>query len=267
MNHRKNNTPYFIFFIGFLASGLLHLPAQAQEKCNTFKTTNYNFQLSPDKSDGIISFHRLKIDRRSSPPAQKNDHLELKDDTGFLSTYALTVHLIQQAGKDKEKIKKAKHLKLIKRIFKNVKKVRKKIKELETAIPKEERLASHQDDINTLLQPINNILKTLKSKNISIEALDKAFEAMIAFPADAEKTNIGIGIYASVRKNKDAQWSRKQSISDLKVLPPLFVSGKRKTKFLCNRSAEKINVNIKLNSDTKTIPSKSKEVQSEKSKK
>ena len=270
MNHKKNITLlYTIFLMGCLSSGVLSISAQAQQKCNTFKTTNYKFQLSTDKKTqaNTIVFNKSMTDRRSSPPTQKNQNLELKDDTGFLSAYVLTVHLIQQAGQNKETIKQAKHLKSVKKIFKYIKKLKERAKKIKTDITKNKKLASHQDDINKFLQYTNDILKVLKSKNINIEALDKAFDSIISFPVDEEKIKNGIGVFASVRQDQKKQWSQKQLISDLKVLPPLFVSGKRKTKSLCNRSAKNINVHVELNNDVTTTHSKSKEIQNEKSKK
>lgn len=265
MNHKNILLHYTIFIVGFLSTSIFHTSAQAQQKCNTFKTTNYNFQLSTDKKQktNIISFHREQTDRRSSPPAQKSHNLELRDDTGFLSAYLLTVHLIQQAD-NKETIKQKKHLKSVKRIFKYVKKLKKRIKKIKTDASKEKKSTSHLGDINKLLAPTNDILKALKSKNINIETLDKAFDSIITLPFDEERIKKGIGIFVSVRKDSKEQWSQKKPIGNLNILPALFVSGKRKTKFLCDRNAEDINVQVELNNDIKTTHKKSKDNKNEK---
>ena len=275
MNHNKNNTIIlqFIFYVIFLTGGIFHLSVQAQQKCNTFKTIDYDFHLPADtkEDNDIISFHKVLTDRRSSPPTQQHYKLELKDDTGFLSAYAMTIHLIQQAHKNKkkEKIKRSEHPELVKKISKYIKKLENNIKQLKTVTPKDEKFTQHHNDINKLLQSIKKILKTLKAKNISTRTLNKTFESIIHFTANVEsavagqKTKNGIGIYVSVRKDNKDQWSQKKPIKDLGILPPLFVSGKRKTKFLCDRKAEDIKVNIELNKDSGNTHSKTQEEKNE----
>lgn len=275
MNYKKHDTvcTYSIFYVIFLISGILHFPVQAKEKCNTFKTIDYNFHLPADtkEDNDIISFHKVLTDRRSSPPSQQHYKLELKDDTGFLSAYAMTIHLIQQAHKNKKKskIKRSEPSELVKKISEYIKKLENNIKQLKTVTPKDEKFTQHHNDINKLLQSIKKILKTLTAKNISTRTLNKAFESITHFTANVEsavagqKTKNGIGIYVSVRKDNKDQWSYKKPIKDLGILPPLFVSGKRKTKFLCDRKAEDINVNIEFNKDSENTHSKTQEEKNE----
>ena len=275
MKNKKNNTIilHFIFYVIFFTGGIFHLSVQAQQKCNTFKTIDYNFHLLKDtkEDNDIISFHKVLTDRRSSPPNQQHYKLELKEDTGFLSAYAITIHLIQQAHKNKKKskIKRSEHPELIKKISKYIKKLENNIKQLKTVTPKNEKFTQHHNDINKLLQSIKKILQTLKDKNISTRTLDRAFESIIHFTGNVEsavagqKTKNGIGIYVSIRKDNKDQWSQKKPIKDLGILPPLFISGKRKTKFLCDRKAEDIKVHIKFNKDSENTHSKTQEEKNE----
>ncbi|MDE0151223.1 MAG: hypothetical protein OXK80_01835 [Bdellovibrionales bacterium] len=240
MSHRRNKIILYIIFLSFL----LHVPAQARQKCNTFKITNYKFQLSADKEEqnNIISFHKVQTDRRSSSPIQKRHHLDVRDETGFLSAYVLTFYWIQQGGENK----KTKQLKLVQQILKHVTKFKNRIEKIKIDLSKKKKKNSYQNDVNQLLSYINNILRELKAQNTNIEKLDEAFNSIITFSVDESKIQNGIGVYASVRKDGKSQWSQKKSIKELDILPPLFVSGKRKTKFLCNREAESIKVSVEF---------------------